>query len=455
MGRQLDLRRKAGGETGRTLGIMAIPAAAARNDVAVRVVGLSKSYRISHFEPLFTIRDSVQRFVTQPRARIRALLRRTAPETIWALQDVSFELGHGEVLGIVGRNGAGKSTLLKILSRITEPTAGYADVGGRLSSLLEVGTGFHPELSGRDNIYLNGAILGMRRGEIAAKFDEIVEFAGVEKFIDTPVKRYSSGMYMRLGFAIAAHLDPDVLVVDEVLSVGDAEFQRKSVGKMREVTGEGRTILFVSHNMAAVRALCDRAIMLDQGRIVTEGDVEAVVAKYLEDAASVHRRGEAEIPAFRTRRGTREARFTHVRLVDDSGTVTGRVQPGRPFTLVVTLESAVPVHDAVVEVGISSLDGVRVVTSLSTDTGAQPWRLSPGRAAVSVELDVALLPGQYAIDLALHHAMTRWQIDIVDRVLELDVVGDEDRRLHTSGFVRAEGRWEAPVTADDALAEWT
>src|SRR2546421_12758153 len=204
------------------------------------------------------------------------MMRRTGEEDrgdeVWALKDVSFQVKRGEVLGIVGRNGAGKSTLLKVLSRITNPTAGRVHLRGRVGSLLEVGTGFHPELTGRENVYLNGAILGMPRREIARKFDEIVAFAEVERFIDTPVKRYSSGMYLRLAFAVAAHLDPDVLLVDEVLSVGDAEFQRKSLGKMREVTGEGRTILFVSHNMAAIRALCDRVILLDAGRVVLDGD---------------------------------------------------------------------------------------------------------------------------------------------------------------------------------------
>ena len=207
-------------------------------DVVLSVHRLGKQYRIAHLVRPTTLRDSVQRFLTAPVRRLHDIFREpTQDELIWALRDVSFELARGQVLGIIGRNGAGKSTLLKILSRITDPTEGYADVHGRLASLLEVGTGFHPELTGRQNVFLNGAILGMPRSETRAKFDQIVEFAGVETFIDTPVKRYSSGMYMRLAFAVAAHLEPDVLVVDEVLAVGDAEFQKKSLGKMREVTG--------------------------------------------------------------------------------------------------------------------------------------------------------------------------------------------------------------------------
>jgi lipopolysaccharide transport system ATP-binding protein len=201
-------------------------------------------------------------------------------EYVWALQDINFSVKQGEVLGIIGRNGAGKSTLLKILSKVTSPTKGNIKVKGRIASLLEVGTGFHPELTGRENIFLNGAILGMTKAEIRSKFDEIVAFSGVEKYIDTPVKRYSSGMYVRLAFAVAAHLEPEILIVDEVLAVGDAEFQKKCLGKMKDVSGEGRTVLFVSHNMAAVKSLCTRGIMLENGKIITSGSTDKIVKSY-------------------------------------------------------------------------------------------------------------------------------------------------------------------------------
>ena len=248
----------------------------------IRVEYLSKQYRIGQREGYKTFRESLTYAAAAPFRKL-AQWGKPAPaaETIWALKDVSFEVPEGEVLGIIGRNGAGKSTLLKILSRITEPTEGRVELRGRVSSLLEVGAGFHPELTGRENVFLNGAILGMTRQEIKRKFDEIVAFAEIEKFLDTPVKRYSSGMYMRLAFAVAAHLEPEILLIDEVLAVGDAAFQKKCLGKMEKVAKEGRTVLFVSHNMGAIESLCDRGILLESGEKALEGEVHNVVSKYL------------------------------------------------------------------------------------------------------------------------------------------------------------------------------
>jgi lipopolysaccharide transport system ATP-binding protein len=259
----------------------------------ISVEHLSKKYRITHQgqrQQYETLRDVLAAKSKNMLARLKpgktgdsnGLSTRSTKEDFWALKDVSFEVQQGEVLGIIGRNGAGKSTLLKILSRITDPTEGRVTIRGRVASLLEVGTGFHPELTGSENIYLNGAILGMGKKEIKRKFDEIVDFAGTEKFLDTPVKRYSSGMYVRLAFAVAAHLEPEILVVDEVLAVGDAEFQKKCLGKMQEVsTREGRTILFVSHNMAAVRTLCTHAALMDGGKLIQAGDTDETIASYL------------------------------------------------------------------------------------------------------------------------------------------------------------------------------
>lgn len=250
-------------------------------EAIITVAGLSKSYVLHHQrrESYTALRD-----VITNKARglfTRGITTRTTQEEFFALRDVGFEVKAGERVGIIGRNGAGKSTLLKVLSRITEPTKGRITLNGRVASLLEVGTGFHPELSGRENIYLNGAILGLSRNEIRARFDEIVAFSEVERFLDTPVKRYSSGMYVRLAFAVAAHLEPEILIVDEVLAVGDAEFQRKCIGKMRDIsTGQGRTILFVSHNMGAIRTFCDRCLQLDQGVLVADGPTQEVLPKY-------------------------------------------------------------------------------------------------------------------------------------------------------------------------------
>lgn len=254
------------------------------NDVAILVEGLSKRYRIGQRKGYLTLRDALARSWRSALSLFRNRVKtgpKNANNYIWALRDVSFEIKKGEIVGIIGRNGAGKTTLLKILSRITEPTKGCAEIHGRVASLLEVGTGFHPELTGRENIYLNGAILGMKRAEIERKFDEIVAFAEIEKFIDTPVKRYSSGMYVRLAFAVAAHLEPEILLVDEVLAVGDASFQKKCLGKMGEVAREGRTVLFVSHNMGAIKSLCNRGILLENGNVSIDGSAPNVVDRYM------------------------------------------------------------------------------------------------------------------------------------------------------------------------------
>jgi lipopolysaccharide transport system ATP-binding protein len=261
------------------------------SEIAIRVENLGKQYRIGGPQARYkTIRESLVEAVQVPWRGVGNLLRghkqgADTDTTIWALKDVSFEIESGEAVGIIGRNGAGKSTLLKILSRITKPTEGYAKIHGRIGSLLEVGTGFHPELTGRENIYLNGAILGMKKREIDCKFDEIVAFAEIEKFMDTPVKHYSSGMYVRLAFAVAAHLEPEILLVDEVLAVGDAEFQKKCLGKMGDVAQGGRTVLFVSHNMTALQSLCQRAIWLREGRNAGDGPVGKIVPAYLQSAA--------------------------------------------------------------------------------------------------------------------------------------------------------------------------
>lgn len=262
----------------------------------IKTTSLGKCYVLNHQqnESYSTLRDSIS---NKARSLIRGSGKQTREE-FWALRDVNFEIGNGDRVGIIGRNGAGKSTLLKILSRIVAPTTGRIEINGRIASLLEVGTGFHPELSGRENIFLNGSILGMSRQEIKQKFDEIVAFSEVEKFLDTPVKRYSSGMYVRLAFSVAAHLDPEILIVDEVLAVGDAQFQRKCLGKMQDVSAnEGRTVLFVSHNMSAIQKLCNKGILLKQGQLITQGEIDHVVNHYLMENESAKPTYKLELPA--------------------------------------------------------------------------------------------------------------------------------------------------------------
>jgi lipopolysaccharide transport system ATP-binding protein len=419
------------------------------SDVVLHVDRLGKRYRIHRLERSHTLRASVHRFMAAPGRRLRDALR--APrhdELIWALRDVSFELEEGKVLGIVGRNGAGKSTLLKILSRITDPTEGRAEIRGRLSSLLEVGTGFHPELSGRDNIFLNGAILGMRRSEVATKFHSIVEFAGVERFIDTPVKRYSSGMYMRLAFAVAAHLEPDILLVDEVLAVGDAEFQKRSLGKMRDATGEGRTVVFVSHNMASIRALCQRAILLEGGRVRADGAVDDVIGEYL--SGDVKAAPSGDIREDAPRLGSGEVRIRRVELLDRESRGLSQACLGQPLLVVLELEVQRRVNAATVEVGISSLDGIRAVTAFSTDGDRPPFVLEPGRTRIAVELDPFLLPGHYALDLGVHHLGPEWTLDFVERIRDFDVLnvaeegGDRYPTRAVRGYVRPRARWHDP-----------
>lgn len=303
-------------------------------DTVIFVEKLSKQYRIGGNQERHgysTLRDKLTSTVTNSLRALRSApknLRRAQTNghnTFWALKDVFFEVKRGDVVGIIGPNGAGKSTLLKLLSRITEPTEGYADIHGRVGSLLEVGTGFHHELSGRENIFLNGAILGMRRAEIQSKFDEIVEFAEVGKFIDTPVKHYSSGMYLRLAFAVAAHLEPEVLLVDEVLAVGDAAFQKKCLGKMGEVAKHGRTVLFVSHNMSAVKELCQKGILLDKGRIAYQGDSSKCIAEYFR---------RLENDATQLEKGSKALAIGRIQVKSDLGSA---VSSGKPFKVTLSL----------------------------------------------------------------------------------------------------------------------
>jgi lipopolysaccharide transport system ATP-binding protein len=353
----------------------------------VEVQNLSKLYRLGSIGTT-SIRESIEQLfrrrpngASMPKqdAGPRALgPGRAGPEpgSFWALHDVSFTVRPGEVLGILGRNGAGKSTLLKILSRITEPTSGRAILRGRIASLLEVGTGFHPELTGRENIFLNGAILGMRRAEIAAKFDEIVEFAEVGAFIDTPVKRYSSGMFVRLAFAVAAHLEPEILLIDEVLAVGDAAFQKKCLGKMGEVASKhGRTVFFVSHNMGAVRSLCERALLIEHGRLTLAGNPADVISQYLASGAS--RGGEGEIHWENgDAPSAPEVLLRSIRLLGERGTPQPSFEAGKPFTIELSYEILERLRGARFTVTLLTQEGE--IAFCATDHHFQRETLLPG-----------------------------------------------------------------------------
>jgi lipopolysaccharide transport system ATP-binding protein len=373
---------------------------------------------------------------------------------LWALKDVSFEVREGEVLGVIGRNGAGKSTLLKILSRLSEPTSGRAIVAGRLGSLLEVGTGFHSQLTGRENVYLNGAILGMRRSELDRKFDQIVEFAGVEAFLDTPVKYYSSGMYVRLAFAVAAHLEPDILIVDEVLAVGDIAFQRKCLGKIGEVASEGRTVLFVSHNMPTIKSLCSRAILLEGGRVVQDSDPDSVVAAYLrtEDIP----RGESMVRAGDSVMGTGEARLRSATVLNSAGEVADQLHFTESFRIKMLVDSTATIPETVVEVGITNLEGLRIATMMNTDRGGHVFELSSGLQEIFMEVDLTLLPRDYVLDIGLHH-YSGATIDLVEKVTRFTVLniagegGDHYRPYEVRGFVRPNTRWLDPRPTDLVL----
>ncbi len=378
-------------------------------DIAIRAEGLGKQYHIGGRQERYrTLRDTLTDAFVAPFRRASRLLHGEADgaaelhETIWALRDVSLEVEHGEVVGIIGRNGAGKSTLLKILSRITEPTEGYADVYGRVGSLLEVGTGFHGELTGRENIYLNGAILGMRRAEIDRKFDEIVEFAEVGPFIDTPVKHYSSGMQVRLAFAVAAHLEPEILLVDEVLAVGDAQFRKKCMGKMSEVAGEGRTVLFVSHNMAAISHLCHRAVFLDKGRVVGIGKTDEIIRIYLESIASASGASDASIDlSTHPRRDPGKVPLLQrVRLMDAEGREKNIFRSGETMLVELVVRPEGMLDSPQLGIGVNDGLGQRLF-SLVTYVQEEPLPRMTGDCTVICQIDELPLPvGRYTLSLS-------------------------------------------------------
>ena len=387
----------------------------------INVRGLGKAYRIGMINPKHTnFRETFMELVKTPFKRLRKYNEDWSsdePDTYWALKDVSFEVGQGEVLGVIGRNGAGKSTLLKLLSRITEPTEGEARIKGRVSSLLEVGTGFHPELTGRENIYLNGAILGMRHAEIKAKFDEIVAFSEVEKFLDTPVKRYSSGMYVRLAFAVAAHLEPEVLIVDEVLAVGDASFQKKCLGKMGDVVKHGRTVLFVSHNMDAVASLCTQVLLVEKGRagekLTPEDGVKAYLAMSNSDASMPVR----EKP--RTQHRTRDPIFTGLKIIGQSGH-PNVVETGKGVTFEIEIENCDDLKNVTCAIALHNERAQRVVFFHTQYHSGFSFPGAKHKKLICHVPNLPLVPDAYWVELVMSDGYQF--IEKVERVDRLDVI---------------------------------
>jgi lipopolysaccharide transport system ATP-binding protein len=430
------------------------------NKCTVRVSNLSKQYVLSG-QPsngYRTLRESVSNAFSVPWHRWKSQVRpahlrppaiqndtgRQYGNDFWALRDISFDVQPGDVVGVIGGNGAGKSTFLKILSRITEPTTGRVELRGRVGSLLEVGTGFHQELSGRENIYLNGAILGMSRREIARKFDEIVEFADVGPFLDTPVKRYSSGMFVRLAFAVASHLEPEILIVDEVLAVGDQAFQKKCLGKMGEVSRSGRTVLFVSHNMSSIKSLCSRAVLFKDGRLAMNGAVDDVVNRYLSSTDINGPTGRISATAPRLTNG--DAAFEEVQLTNLSGTPVRTLFLGQSLRVQSTCRIIRDIPDGHFEISISTADGCHVFYATTIDGGISPRYLTQGTHTIEAKFHATLLPNRYTIDLGVHHHNGA-TADFVQRTLDFEVLKVAESGLDhymwpkVRGLVRPHVEW--------------
>jgi lipopolysaccharide transport system ATP-binding protein len=425
------------------------------SDTVIQVEGLSKIYRIGLKEEIHdSLVGAVTDLVKRPIMNLKRLRKLSnfsetgdgSEDIVWAVKDVSFEVKKGEVVGIIGRNGAGKSTLLKILCRITEPTEGRAIVEGRVGSLLEVGTGFHPELTGRENVYLNGVILGMKKAEVEKKFDEIVAFSEVEKFIDTPVKRYSSGMKVRLAFAVAAHLEPEILLVDEVLAVGDAAFQKKCLGKMGDVSKEGRTVLFVSHNMAAIQQLCNRVILLQAGGIESDGQPTGVVDSYLR---LMHGNSDEDISISELPRKAgfgEKVRFLGCSLFNGEGNIASQYKVRDLIEICIELEARERDYgDLYINIGINTVQQIRILTVTNRSNYGHFSCQKNQTISIKASFDELMLaPGRYNLTLVAGH---RGQpLDVLEYVVPFDVVETVSDQVvyypQLLGIIQARASWE-------------
>lgn len=422
--------------------------------IAIRTEHLSKEYRLGTINHGMLFRD-IQSWMARragrpdPHEKIGAAHYEDQSDRFWALKDVTFDIEQGDRIGIIGRNGAGKSTLLKILSRITAPTEGIVKIKGRVVSLLEVGTGFHPELTGRENIFLNGAILGMKKRQVARKMEEIISFSEIEKFIDTPVKRYSSGMYVRLAFAVAAHLDSDILLADEVLAVGDSTFQKKCLGKMDDVSrNQGRTVVFVSHNMAAISELCLSGVLLDKGAVVSKGKISDVIDQYLFNNKEMEN-GQFDLSdekIAKRRNSLDQSRFKWLRaeIIDSSGSVTSSIYCGEPFSLLLTGKSECQITDLDVGIGISSNLGFSLFNTHSSWEGIKT-EYQPGEITFKITFEQNLIaPGSYIVDLGANGSgVVDWipnAFTLVVKPMSLD--DSKVIRANYSGVVMHPCKWQ-------------
>lgn len=412
----------------------------------IEVSHLSKKYTISHEgnEKYMTLRDVVARKAKKIFSYSKSSYtnRSSSKEDFWALKDVSFEIEQGDQVGIIGRNGAGKSTLLKILSRIIEPSTGIVKIKGRVASLLEVGTGFHPELTGRENIFLNGAILGMSRAEIKKHFDAIVDFAEIEKFLDTPVKRYSSGMYVRLAFAVAAHLEPEILIVDEVLAVGDAQFQKKCLGKMEDVSrNEGRTILFVSHNMAAINSLCSKGIFLDMGKLMIKDDISKTIKQYLKNGQITL--ADGYIHGNLSTYNTGVLKFKKINIVSDL--IGNSVFYLKDLVVTIELESKKTISDIILDITVCNTEGMQLI-HVSNLYGSTLNTISEGYNLVKAEVQNQLQPGEYSLTIGAHQS-DGTTLDYLENIINFEVlkVAEDSKtgyKLNSIiGNARFDSRW--------------
>lgn len=403
----------------------------------LEIQNISKKFRIQHEKQAYlSLRDSLTSLFKQ---------NNSSTEEFYALKDVSFNVMPGESMGIIGKNGAGKSTLLKILSKITPPTSGKIISRGRIASLLEVGTGFHPELSGRENVFLNGSILGMKRKEIQNKFDEIIDFSGIEKFLDTPLKHYSSGMQLRLAFAVAAFLEPEILIIDEVLAVGDAEFQKKCLGKMEDVSKSGRTILFVSHNMASMKELCKQGLLMEQGRIIYGGSMSQTIENYLSTASKTRHTGE--IPENASSINTGSMKFKKFILLGNDGNAIDSVNYLSPMHLYFELEAIDHLSDSLIDVRINTLDGIELVHAMNKYSSSEKSPFKLGKNIIHCKLANQLQPGKYSFTIGIHQTNGA-TLDYVENIFDfnvLNIAADENADFIYNfklGLVRFESEWE-------------